>query len=363
MKILHMADIHLDSVLNTHLDDRKRKERRQEILAAFVRAVEYASAQDIGHIIIAGDLFDTEVVSRTTANAVYRCITDHENISFYYLKGNHDADSFIANMEEKPGNLYLFGYQWESYELASGVRLYGIELKSGNDADWYESLKMNPADFNIVTIHGQTGEYESKDKADNIALGRLKNIGIDYLALGHVHEYSCDMLDARGIWCYPGCLEPRGFDECGSHGFCVLEIDEDTHESEHNFIHFNKRKCVELKIDISGCMESTEAVNIIHESLKDEAEGEDLVKLVLTGAVDAESEINTDYIYQNFKDVFYFLKIVDKTRVAVDFAKYEYDQSLRGEFIRSVKADTSIDDDMKGQIIRTGLMALAGEEY
>ena len=44
-----------------------------------------------------------------------------------------------------------------------------------------------------------------------------------------------DKMDSRGIYCYPGCLEGRGFDECEQKGFVVLDIDMDTLKANVNF--------------------------------------------------------------------------------------------------------------------------------
>ena len=70
MKLIHCADIHLNSSLSTHLDGEKRKQRRTEILHTFLRMVDYAEEQSVDGILIAGDLFDTKKVDRSTGNAV-----------------------------------------------------------------------------------------------------------------------------------------------------------------------------------------------------------------------------------------------------------------------------------------------------
>ena len=57
MKILHCADIHLDSAMTANLDKDKARERRSELLASFKDMVGYAVKECIGVIIIAGDLF------------------------------------------------------------------------------------------------------------------------------------------------------------------------------------------------------------------------------------------------------------------------------------------------------------------
>ena len=63
MKILHCADIHLDSAMTANLDKDKARERRSELLASFKDMVGYAVKECIGVIIIAGDLFDTRNIS------------------------------------------------------------------------------------------------------------------------------------------------------------------------------------------------------------------------------------------------------------------------------------------------------------
>ena len=47
MKLIHCADIHLNSSLSTHLDGDKQKQRRTEILHTFLRMVDYAAEQSV----------------------------------------------------------------------------------------------------------------------------------------------------------------------------------------------------------------------------------------------------------------------------------------------------------------------------
>ena len=70
MKIMHMADVHLDSKLSRYQDREKAKSRRNEILLTYRNAVNYAVENDIEVIIIAGDLFDVRKISATARDAV-----------------------------------------------------------------------------------------------------------------------------------------------------------------------------------------------------------------------------------------------------------------------------------------------------
>jgi len=87
MKILHCADIHLDSAMTANLDKDKARERRSELLASFKDMVGYAVKECIGVIIIAGDLFDTRNISVGAKKEVYNIIINIDKALTNYLKG------------------------------------------------------------------------------------------------------------------------------------------------------------------------------------------------------------------------------------------------------------------------------------
>ena len=97
MKLIHCADLHLDSSMTTHLTKEKAKERKAELLASFNRMMEYADRENVSAVLIAGDLFDRKNISATARNAVYHAISTRPEMTFYYLKGNHDVRLFLPN--------------------------------------------------------------------------------------------------------------------------------------------------------------------------------------------------------------------------------------------------------------------------
>lgn len=361
MRIIHCADLHLDSKMTANLTKEQAKERKMEILNTFTRMVDYASENQIEVILIAGDLFDTRNVSATARNAVRDAIEMHPQIDFLYLKGNHDNDNFLSRLEEIPQNLKLFSDTWKSYRYGSVV-ITGLELNRENQITAYNSLVLSQDDYNIVTLHGQDSTYGVKDKAEVIAISELKNKNIDYLALGHVHGYKKEQLDARGTYCYSGCLEGRGFDECKDKGFVVLDVDENTHQMTHTFIPFANRQLYTLDVDVTDCMTSKEAAERMEQvSNENGISSRSLVKFVLVGNVDIECEMNLEYLAQLFQGKFYFEKVSDHTSLKIDYSDYEKDESLKGEFIRMV-SNSDLDEQKKSEIIRCGIQALSGED-
>ena len=350
MKIIHCADIHLDSKMSANLTKEKARERKTELLTTFQNMVTYGAEQGVAAIIIAGDLFDTKNVSATARNVVKDLIQGHPKIAFYYLQGNHDEGSFTSGLSELPENLHLFGNNWTSYELSGtentsgkGVAVTGVELTPENSGSIYNTLSLDVDQCNIVVLHGQESEYSARDKAEIIHLTALKNKGIDYLALGHIHKHHV----LAG----------------GEHGFVMLDIDELTGTIDSTFIPFASRKLYTIPVDITGCESTTE----IMERMRAETAGKgypekSLIKYELVGKIDVESEKDIDFLLHQFSHLFYFVKIKDSSEYLVDYVAFAKDKSLKGEFIRTVMGRADLPEEDKATVIHYGLQALAGEE-
>ena len=359
MKIIHCADLHLDSKMETNLSKEKARERKNEILITFEKMVEYAKQNKVEIIIIAGDMFDKKTISQKAKKIVKNEIYSNPEIDFIYLKGNHDEFGFIEEGEVLPTNLKIFNStKWTTYEYGN-ITISGIEFGTQNSHDIYNSLMLEKNKTNIVVMHGQESESNLKDKTEIINLKQLKNKNIDYLALGHIHTYKKEKLDNRGIYCYPGCLEGRGFDECGEKGFVLLDIEDGKIITK--FIPFATRTLYEIKVDLTDITEN----NKIEEKIKEKIYGipnSSLVEIVLEGETEIGEERDIDYLTKKFEPYFYFLKIKDRPKIKIDYMKYQNDISLKGEFIRLVLSQEDLDKEEKSRVISTGIKALLGEE-
>lgn len=358
MKIIHCSDLHLDSKMETNLDKEKARERKNEILITFERMIDYSKENDVKIIIIAGDLFDKKTISTKTKNIVKTAVLSNPEIDFLYLKGNHDEAGFIDEDEEIPNNLKIFSNSWTTYKYKD-LTISGIEFGNTDNYDIYNSLILEKNTLNIVVMHGQESVANVKDKAEIINLKELKNKNIDYLALGHIHSYKQEKLDKRGVYCYSGCLEGRGFDECGEKGFVLLDIEENKIKSK--FIPFASRNLYEIHVDITGTKENNEIEQRITKKIKSVPET-GMVKIVLDGEVEIGEERDIEYLTKKFESNFYYLKIEDKPTIKIDYMKYKNDISLKGEFIRKVIEQDDLTEEEKSKIISTGIKALSGED-
>lgn len=327
--------------------------RNAEILKSFRRMTEYAEQQKIRLVLIAGDLFDRERITKRTVEGVLDAVRSTPQIDYLYVSGNHDDKTHAFVDQDVPQNFKSFTDQWSTF-VYGDVAVSGIEITKASAARLYEQLPAQKSKVNIVMLHGQ---ISTACEVDQVNLNLLKGKNIQYLALGHIHTYICEQLDRDGIYCYPGCLEGRGFDECGEKGFVVL--DTAARKLEPEFVPFSTRQLHRVKVDITGHRQTVRYTE--DEESRTAISERDMVEFILTGAADPSARIAKKYLYNLAKDDFFFIKIKDETKLVLDPKDYEKDVSLKGEFVRLVMASDASEED-KVKIIRTGLEALTGEE-
>lgn len=356
MKIIHCADLHLDSRMESGLSPEQAQERRLELLRTFTRMVERAAEEQAEAVLLCGDLFDNRTISVRAGNCVMDAIVEHPQMNFYYLQGNHDRNSFLHDFRQLPENLKTFGPEWTSYEQG-GVTITGAELSKETPEDLMERLALDEGRVNIVMLHGTVQEYRGKEPWDAIPLRVLRERGIDYLALGHLHSFRLERLDDRGYWCYSGCLEGRGFDECGEKGYVELEIGQG--KVAPVFVPFAERSLHDISVDITGLTTQEEIQRKIRQALRDISR-KDMVQVRLVGQAGPETERDAAWIRKWLEEACYFLRVKDEASLLIRPEDYRYDVSLKGEFVRLVLA-SELADDEKEAVLRRGLCALTGE--
>ncbi|MBQ2718869.1 MAG: hypothetical protein IJF73_02250 [Clostridia bacterium] len=116
-----------------------------------------------------------------------------------------------------------------------------------------------------------------------------------------------------------------------------------------------------MEADLTGAVALTDVEDAVRRAVAPLSE-ESIVRVVLTGALPPEApRRDTVYLDGLLRDRFYHCETVDKTRLLLDPASYEGSVSLKGEFIRRVKA-SALAEDARDAVIAAGLSALRGEE-
>lgn len=357
MKIIHCADLHLDSKIDG-IPQEKSKKRRDEIVHSFERLCEYATENNVSVVIIAGDMFDTQRITLKTKGRVTSAIKNSPNVDFLYLSGNHDEDGFIKSLEDVPQNLKYFDDEWKTFSY-NGINICGVVMQENNAKFVYDRLILPLNEVNIVVMHGQVAGYKSEDKAEIISIPTLKGKNIDYLALGHIHSFSENAIDERGVFSYSGCIDGRGFDETGEKGFVLLNVEQG--KIERQFVPFSSRVLTEYEFDVSSYDNWYRARTELLGKIQQDVLPSGLVKVVLKGEHTTDFEIDIDELTERLNEKFFFGKVYDKTALKVSVEDFSADKSVRGEFVRLV-LESDLPQDQKDAIIKLGLSALKGEK-
>lgn len=353
MKIIHTSDIHLDSPLTSRLPADKVRERRRELLSGFGRLVERCRYLGAGALIIAGDLFDSNRISKRALDTALDIIAGAKDITFFYLRGNHEGNALEICGRELPLNLLTFGDDWTYYEIGD-VTFVGRNLISEG---MFNSLSLKAERKNIVILHGELRDKSASP--DVIGLKDAAGKNIDYMALGHYHGYQSAVIDDRGATVYCGTPEGRGFDETGDKGYVVLSTDGS--KVLHSFHPFAKRTLHILPLELDGAVRSTDILERAERLLR-KIPTEDIVRLELCGRYFPGLWKDTDAIINAYEKQFYYFELKDSSKIAINPEDYKHDMSLKGEFIRTVTADSTLDQATKEKIIACGINALMGED-
>jgi len=343
MKIIHTADIHLDSPLSQVKDS---SARRYELLLALSNMSEYANNNGIQAIIVAGDLFDNRFATDGTVNGVAEII-NRSKADWFVLQGNHGSSEPYLKLKKLSPKINMFGDDWSYYTL-NNVTICGREL-GVNDAEYYAKLSLDPSRYNIVVLHGDVDD----DSYGLIDRKTLAKSNANYIALGHRHtlaRYSFGAVKA----CYCGALEARGFDEPSNTGFAVIDTDAD----EITFVEQHIRRIHNIAVDVSG-VNSDIALNAKITDAISGLDSRNYLNVAFCGTL--TDGVHLDLVANNaLQGRFFALRLDDRTTTAYDIDAIEREVSLRGEFVKIANAIQ--DEQLKAEVIKMGLRALGGEE-
>ena len=368
VKILHCADIHIgaaESFLGARADS-----RRYETVLTFERIIDTAVNAGVDVVAVAGDLFDSNTADARLYRPVLEKIASVPDIKVLFAAGNHDpllsSSPFLKN--KNPGNLYVFPehdhcFTFDDIKLRAYGRSFGNVYMQGE-----QSFGITPPDdgyVNLMVLHGElTGDLSSQYNA--VTAEFIKNSGMDYIALGHIHKRTEPQKSGNTYYAYCGCPEGQGFDETGEKGVYVGTVGKSLCALE--FIPLAKRRHFHIKTDVTGLASQAEIVNKIAEDIKNTAGSgweENLYKIELTGGVKEGIDVNTAEIIARISDTVYYAKVKDSTVPALDIEQLASEISLKGLFVKNMLSlIENASEDEKEELaaaLRLGLKAFDSE--
>jgi DNA repair exonuclease SbcCD nuclease subunit len=341
IRFLHTADLHLDAPFPA-LGGRSR-ERQAVFLETFERILTLAIKSEVHLLLIVGDLFDSTSPSTAVIGQVQaglKRLADR-GIVPVLLPGTHDsivsADS-VYRRHRFPGVLLDRSAVEDPVKLTvngEDAYLYGFAYRTLSSEGGLTSMSRRfPEGVHIGLLHGSrqgSPEWDYRKKDLPFTLPLLKDWGLDYVALGHYHQFEVLCEEGRIHACYPGSPEGKRFGENGAR--CCALVTIEAGEVQVERLPTNGQILEEKSLDLSGCDTEEAAVGAIRALGRPDL----LLRLALGGIVEAPLDLAA--LKARCEGEFFYLELEDRTRLFdSEFARrIEQEETIRGVFVRRIR--------------------------
>ena len=318
MKILHSADWHLDAPMSGHSEAQTQTLRRH-LRKIPEQVVKLCLAESCDLLLLSGDLFD----GKPSADTVRQVQTALERVKIPVIitPGNHDfccADSpYLA--EGWPENVHIFTKpSIDSFVIPElNCRIYGAGYDAMDCPGLLQGFHTEGGEqWHIGVLHAEADTPSSHYCP--ITKLQIKESGLHYLALGHIHKASSlRMGDTLCAW--PGCPMGKGFDELGPKGVIVVRLEDAVTAT---FMPLDTPRFFDEEVEVSG--DSIDAAAEILPAM----ESEDFYRITLTGYC---GNVDTGAVKAAFPHI-PNLTIIDETLPEMDLWRALGADSLEGVY-------------------------------
>jgi DNA repair exonuclease SbcCD nuclease subunit len=211
MRVIHSADWQIGKVFKQF--GAKEESLRRARLTAIERLGAHAKTNGVQHILVAGDVYDSEAPNPHTLRAPIERMKPFADIHWHLLPGNHDPHrpegvwDRIAQLGP-PSNIHLH-LTPAPFAIGDNAFLLPAPLLRKSERDdisgWMDAAATPPGALRIGLAHGSVVNFGSEGEATNpIDPARVTKARLDYLALGDWHR---TLQVGPAIW-YAGTPEP-----------------------------------------------------------------------------------------------------------------------------------------------------------
>ena len=368
VKIVHTADLHFDTPFN-EVDDKQRAINKEELREVFKNIINFCKEKQVDILLLAGDIFDNLTLNRETIYFLENVFNNIKETRVFISPGNHDPynNNSFYKLIKWPENVYIFKDKLEKvYIKELETNVWGAAF---NEKYVRESLirgfSQNNKEINIMVIHGEISSSSEGNEYNPITLKDIKESGMDYIALGHRHNFSGILKEGNTFYSYSGCPQGRGFDETGDKGIIYGYVSKGA--VELSFIKTCKRNYEEVYVDISNLFGYEEVIKKILDVIKEEDRKNNLYKIILKGEVSEKFHIEEKVLKSKLVRDFYFCKVVDKTSIALDIKELSKGYSVKSIFVKNLlkklqEAKTDEEKDIIKMALKIGVSSLSEAE-
>ncbi len=363
-RFLHTGDLHLDSPL-----EGLSAEAPPDVLAvlrsattdAWRNVVGVATAEAVDFVVVAGDVF--EVSSPTLLGQTrFRdglATLAAAGIRSFVVHGNHDpmdGRSWAPSLRF-PDAAHRFGP--EAVESV-GVERDGVEIarvhgrsypRVSVTENYAAGFRADPdGPFAIGLLHTNVGDRPDHGNYAPCSVDDLRASGIDYWALGHIHQPGQVLADPPAYYC--GIPQGRDPGELGARGCYLVEVDAARRVSAR-FVATDVVRWHPLEIDIGALVDDESLHRACREAVGAAMDGSDgrslVVRLRLAGRGQLHATLRRPGYLEDLRQLLnedrspspplaWVESIRDVTRPDIDLEARRDAPDFVGDFLRTVAA-------------------------
>jgi DNA repair exonuclease SbcCD nuclease subunit len=300
MKIVHAADLHIDSPLRglSRYQGAPVGRLRNATREATERLVELCVREQAKLLLLAGDAFDGKWRDYATGLFwIEQMVRLREaGVQVVSVRGNHDFEfsralsrplQLPSNVRElsarKPETIVFDELGVAVHGQSFGARVVDDDLASGYPAPIHGA-------FNIGLLHTSLDGREGHDPYAPTSLSVLRARGYDYWALGHVHAREVVCQEPHVV--YPGNLQGRHARETGAKGAMVLTVEDG---ALRDLVHepVDVLRWAVCRVDASAADDVPEVLDRAREAMRAEVAAADGRLLAVRVVIEGECRAHT----------------------------------------------------------------------
>lgn len=345
IRIIHTADLHLDACFaRVGLGPAEGNRRRQSLRDLLHRILQRATDWPAHAVLIAGDLFEHERITRDTITFLRAEFEAAAPVPIFIAAGNRDP--FVPGSpyatEVWPDNVTIFtSPKWTAKTLKNiDLTVHGVGFDGPEpSANPFGKLEI-PADdkVHIAVAHGaeKSATPLGKTLCAPFNANALSLPNLSYVALGHIHLMRAFEGEHGTRIQYSGAPEGLSFADTGMRHYLEVEIDNGGIQVRP--VACSKATYSTHTLDCSAFTTTQEIVDAVR-ALPSEGAQTRIIQVTLTGLGRAEWRYELDAMRARLADDYEFVSLVDAMRLADDYEALARDCTSQGAFVARLNAE------------------------
>ena len=357
LRLLHFADLHLDTVFSW-APARVAAARRRAVRDALRRIVELAHEHQVDAVTCAGDLYDQHLWTADTASFLRATLGELTPIPVLLVPGASDPlgpQSLYANTRWT-SNVHLFtaaGFTPHRFRDHRFV-LWGAPLGEHSRAGVFAHAGPPPTPLDAVHVAVFNGIESGHEGAGHrFRASQVERHGFVHALSGGVHTPADEALVT-----YPGNPEPLDFGETPGRGPVLVEFTALGVLQRRERLPVASGELHDIAVDVEGAWSTDELLHRVREACRERS---GVARITLSGTVSPDVSLEARELAAAARSagVEFALVDVDGVRAGYDLDALAGEATVRGRFVQSVR-EAGLDAATERRVLTAGLRALDG---